>query len=80
MSAGIAVIPAFSCYTEFSGSAWDPVILPVFKTGARRVRPVVGAFDPHTLPPFVLNQLDSFWPCGFDNPGAVEPVIVMKLR
>jgi hypothetical protein len=34
-----------------AGSAWGPVILPVFKTGARQVRPVVGAFDSHTLPP-----------------------------
>jgi hypothetical protein len=27
------------------------VILPVFKTGDRQVRPVDGAFDSHTLPP-----------------------------
>ncbi len=27
------------------------MILPVFKTGERRVRPVSGAFDSHTLPP-----------------------------
>ncbi len=35
----------------YLGSAWGPVILPVFKTGARRLRDVVGAFDSHTLPP-----------------------------
>jgi len=29
------------------------VILPVFKTGERRVRPVAGAFDSHTLPPIL---------------------------
>jgi len=33
------------------GSAWDPVILPVFKTGARHLRDVLGVFDSHTLPP-----------------------------
>ena len=38
----------------FFGSAWGPVILPVFKTGGRRVCPVAGAFDSHTLPPFVF--------------------------
>jgi hypothetical protein len=27
------------------------VILPVFKTGARHLRGVVGVFDSHTLPP-----------------------------
>ena len=40
----------FSCH----GSAWGPVILPVFKTGGRRVCPVAGAFDSHTLPPMFL--------------------------
>ena len=30
------------------------MILPVFKTGERQVRPVSGAFDSHTLPPFVF--------------------------
>jgi hypothetical protein len=33
------------------GSAWDPVILPVFKTGAWHLRGVMGVFDSHTLPP-----------------------------
>jgi len=33
------------------GSEWDPVILPVFKTGARHLRGVEGVFDSHTLPP-----------------------------
>jgi hypothetical protein len=33
------------------GSAWGPVIPPVFKTGARHLRGVVGVFDSHTLPP-----------------------------
>jgi len=33
------------------GSAWGPVILPVFKTGAWHLRGVMGAFDSHTLPP-----------------------------
>jgi len=27
------------------------VILPVFKTGARHLRDVLGVFDSHTLPP-----------------------------
>jgi hypothetical protein len=35
------------------GSEGGPVILPVFKTGERQVRPVSGAFDSHTLPPIV---------------------------
>ena len=39
------------------GSAWDPVILPVFKTGARHLRDVVGVFDSHTLPPILPNPL-----------------------
>jgi hypothetical protein len=39
---------------EARGSEWDPVILPVFKTGARRLRGVEGVFDSHTLPPFSL--------------------------
>ena len=38
-------------WTSSHGSAWGPVILPVFKTGARRLRDVVGVFDSHTLPP-----------------------------
>jgi hypothetical protein len=33
------------------GSACGPVIVPVFKTGGRRLRDVVGVFDSHTLPP-----------------------------
>ena len=33
------------------GSEWDPVILPVFKTGARHLRGAEGVFDSHTLPP-----------------------------
>jgi hypothetical protein len=33
------------------GSEWDPVILPVFKTGACQARPGRGVFDSHTLPP-----------------------------
>jgi len=33
------------------------VILPVFKTGARRLCGVAGAFDSHTLPPISL----PFW-------------------
>ena len=37
------------------GSAWDPVILPVFKTGARHPRGVAGVFDSHTLPPQAQN-------------------------
>ena len=41
------------------GSAWGPVILPVFKTGARRLRDVVGAFDSHTLPPIVFRDLPA---------------------
>lgn len=36
------------------GSAWGPVIPPVFKTGARHLRGVVGVFDSHTLPPFSI--------------------------
>jgi hypothetical protein len=45
------------------GSAWDPVILPVFKTGARRVRPVEGVFDSHTLPPyfFATESTEDLW-------------------
>jgi hypothetical protein len=35
------------------------VILPVFKTGARHLRGVVGGFDSHSLPPFVFNRLRS---------------------
>jgi hypothetical protein len=29
----------------------------IFKTGGRRVDPVSGAFDSHTLPPIILNNL-----------------------
>ncbi len=36
---------------EIPGSEWDPVILPVFKTGARHLRGAEGVFDSHTLPP-----------------------------
>lgn len=36
---------------KMRGSEWDPVILPVFKTGARHLRDVLGVFDSHTLPP-----------------------------
>ena len=36
------------------GSEWDPVILPVFKTGACQARPGRGVFDSHTLPPSSL--------------------------
>jgi len=32
-------------------------MLPVFKTGERRVHPVSGVFDSHTLPPFRLYRL-----------------------
>ena len=35
------------------GSAWGPVTLPVFKTGARHLCGVVGVFDSHTLPPYI---------------------------
>ena len=38
------------------GSEWDPVILPVFKTGARHLRGVEGVFDSHTLPPESSSQ------------------------
>ena len=38
-------------YNGGNGSAWGPVILPVFKTGGRHLRDVVGVFDSHTLPP-----------------------------
>lgn len=40
-----------SRYNGINGSAWGPVILPVFKTGGRHLRDVVGVFDSHTLPP-----------------------------
>jgi len=36
---------------QVRGSEWDPVILPVFKTGACQARPGRGVFDSHTLPP-----------------------------
>ena len=35
------------------------MILPVFKTGVRHLRDVFGAFDSHTLPPFVSNALPA---------------------
>ena len=35
------------------------MILPVFKTGERQVRPVFGAFDSHTLPPSFSNDLSA---------------------
>jgi hypothetical protein len=41
------------------GSACGPVIAPVFKTGGRRVNPVTGGFDPHSLPPFFNNLQTS---------------------
>jgi predicted RNA-binding Zn-ribbon protein involved in translation (DUF1610 family) len=44
------------------------VILPVFKTGARRLRDVAGAFDSHTLPPsFIMGQQYRFTcpACGY---------------
>ena len=33
------------------GSAWGPVILPVFKSGDSALREPSGGFDSHTLPP-----------------------------
>jgi hypothetical protein len=39
------------------GSAWDPVILPVFKTGGRFAMRTAGAFDSHTLPPVLRRGL-----------------------
>jgi hypothetical protein len=39
------------------GSEWDPVILPVFKTGARHLRGVEGVFDSHTLPPLFSSHV-----------------------
>jgi len=39
---------------KIRGSEWDPVILPVFKTGARHLRGAEGVFDSHTLPPDLL--------------------------
>ena len=48
------------------GSACDPVIVPVFKTGGRQANPVAGGFDPHSLPPVCFDslQLTSFLECG----------------
>src|SRR5438045_9519289 len=42
-----------------NGSEWDPVILPVFKTGARHLRGVEGVFDSHTLPPNAAHRAES---------------------
>src|SRR5437868_8117062 len=44
------------------GSEWDPVILPVFKTGARHLRGVEGVFDSHTLPPLLSSIRYDFAP------------------
>jgi hypothetical protein len=43
--------PAFALFRMLDGSACGPVIVPVFKTGGRHLRDVVGVFDSHTLPP-----------------------------
>src|SRR5690348_1948557 len=39
------------------GSAWGPVILPVFKTGGRQACPGDGVFDSHALPPKLNGHL-----------------------
>jgi len=46
-----------SIYSK-DGSAWDPVILPVFKTGAWHLRGVMGVFDSHTLPPITVMSIE----------------------
>ena len=43
------------------GSAGGPVILPVFKTGARHLRGVVGVFDSHTLPPLFTPRIATIF-------------------
>ena len=46
----LAIVP--HNYNEAGcGSARGPVTAPVFKTGGRHLRDVVGVFDSHTLPP-----------------------------
>jgi len=46
---------AQKCFVRLGsdGSAWGPVILPVFKTGGCQACPGDGAFDSHTLPPYL---------------------------
>ena len=63
------------------GSEWDPVILPVFKTGARHLRGVEGVFDSHTLPPgSSVRQKDaapaaSFYILIVEHRAGVEPAM-----
>ena len=61
------------------GSACSPVIAPVFKTGGRRVNPVFGAFDSHTLPPCIFISLEASIPPDIDPLKAQITLIVMKL-
>jgi hypothetical protein len=53
---------------------WDPVILPVFKTGGRQVCPVDDLFDSDTLPPEFLRCAQDF-ACGLPlaDPGSLTP-------